>query len=132
MAQDIYKQHEAAFASVSAYVVVDAAGERVATIALKYPRDGAGRLYAYVHLISVPMVRGFAGGYGYDKGSAAVSEAIMHIPTYEHRPGGMKRSAYGDSINANREKLRAAAPHMDSGGWLREIEAQGFRVMQAV
>lgn len=73
---DIYDQHRAAFANVSAYVILRG-GERVATIAFKFPRDGAGRLYAYVHWIGVPMVRGFAAGGGYDKRSAAVADAAQ-------------------------------------------------------
>lgn len=44
----IYDQHRAAFSNVSAYVIT-LDGEKVATIAIKFPRDGAGRLYAYVH-----------------------------------------------------------------------------------
>lgn len=54
---DIYDLHSKAFARVSAYVVLDKSGERVATVAFKFPADGAGRLYAYVHWIGVPMVR---------------------------------------------------------------------------
>jgi hypothetical protein len=70
----IYEQHDAAFANVSAYIIVKN-GERIAKVAFKYPRDGAGRLYAYVHVFGTEMVRGFAGGYGYDKASAAVYDA---------------------------------------------------------
>lgn len=74
----IYDQHATAFANVSAYIIMKD-GERVATIAIKFPKDGAGRLHAYVHWIGVPMVRGMAGGYGYDKRSAAVREAFRNI-----------------------------------------------------
>lgn len=75
---DIYDQHKAAFASVSAYVIAKD-GDRVATVAFKYPRDGAGRLWCYVHVLGVPMVRGHAGGYGYDKHSAASEVAFARI-----------------------------------------------------
>jgi hypothetical protein len=54
-------------------------GERVATIAFKHPKDGAGRLAAYVHWIGIPMVRGTCTGYGYDKKSAACESAAMHM-----------------------------------------------------
>lgn len=54
---DIYDLHRKAFARTAAYVVVHK-GERVATIALKYPQDGAGRLWAYVHWVGLEMVRG--------------------------------------------------------------------------
>lgn len=71
----IYEQHTAAFAQVSSYAVLKN-GEPVATVAFKFPRDGAGRLYAYVHWIGLEMVRGFAGGYGYDKRTAACAHAV--------------------------------------------------------
>ena len=36
---DIYEKHQNAFANVSAHVIVKG-GERVATIAFKFPKDG--------------------------------------------------------------------------------------------
>lgn len=57
----VYQLHDKAFANVSAYVIAKD-GERVATIAFKFPRDGAGRLYVYVHWFGLQMVRGWAGG----------------------------------------------------------------------
>ena len=83
---NIYDLHTKAFSHVSAYVILKD-GERVATIALKYPKDGAGRLYAYVHYIGLEMVRDYAGGYGYDKRSAAITRATAKIKPY--RPSGL-------------------------------------------
>jgi hypothetical protein len=77
---DIYEQHRKAFENVAAYVIAKD-GEQVATVAFKYPRDGAGRLYAYVHWLGLPMVRGYANGMVYDKGSAAVCSASRNIGT---------------------------------------------------
>src|SRR3546814_2190612 len=67
----IYDQHDKAFARVSAYVVTKD-GAHVANVSIKFPADGAGRLYAYVHWIGLEMVRDHANGYGYDKRTAAV------------------------------------------------------------
>lgn len=79
---NIYNQHRAAFANVSALVVMRGK-ERIATLAFKYPRDGASRLWCYVHFFGMPMVRGYASGYGYDKRTAAVESAIAKIdPEY--------------------------------------------------
>lgn len=76
---DIYEQHKAAFARVAAYVVTrKGERQRVATIAFKYPADGAGRLYAYVHWLGTPMARGSATGGGYDKATAACASAVAH------------------------------------------------------
>jgi hypothetical protein len=76
--QDIYGQHDAAFKRVEAHAVFRE-GAVVAKIAFKYPADGAGRLYAYVHWLGVPMVRGSATGYGYDKRTAACANAMKKL-----------------------------------------------------
>jgi len=120
---DIYNQHSAAFRDVSAFIVLDRSGERVATIALKFPRDGAGRLYAYVHWLGVPMVRGFASGGGYDKRSAAIASAARKIP------------AACRAANEPQEDWKAfveRACRDDGHSWESNLMGAGFRVLQAV
>lgn len=136
---DIYEQHKAAFSNVSAFVILDQAGNRVATVAIKYPRDGAGRLYAYVHLIGVEMVRAHANGYGYDKRSAAVAAAIAKIPLYEREPAEKAEyyasagyAAMCDGFDARRAAIQSVAPAMDSRDWTQALGAAGFTVLQAV
>lgn len=127
---DIYEQHKAAFPHVAAWVVVDKICDPVATVAtisIRYPVKG-DRLWAYVHLRGVDMVRGWADGGGYDKTSAAVAEAIMKIPEYP----GAKPDGYGAGVNANRKLMRQAVEHMDSSTWTRELERVGLIVLQAV
>ena len=125
---DIYGQHDKAFAAVSAFVVIDPTnGERVATVAIKFPRDGAGRLYAYVHWIGLEMVRGFAGGYGYDKRSAAVADAARKLPLGLDAETGTRidpLAHYGD--------FKRAAMADAGDDWTRAVEKAGFRVLQAV
>ena len=75
---DTYKLHEKAFANVAAYVIMRG-DDNLGSIAFKFPRDGAGRLYAYLHIYGAPMVRGFAGGFGYDKQTAAVADAARKL-----------------------------------------------------
>lgn len=130
---DIYEQHKAAFARVSAFVILNGEGERVATVALKFPADGAGRLYAYFHLIGEEMVRSFATGYGYDKRSAAVASAIGKIP----RRGGAdgikgEPTDYDRLYIANRDAFQKAAPAMDCDDWLNVMRKAGYTVLQAV
>jgi hypothetical protein len=120
---DIYEQHKAAFANVSAYVVLNAARERVATIAFKFPRDGAGRLYAYVHWFGLQMARGFATGGGYDKRSAACSSAAGRVTGLPALP---------DCDHAEVLKFRDALLKDDGHSWERNLEAAGFTVLQAV
>lgn len=120
---DVYDQHRASFPQVSAYVVMRD-GTQVATVAIKYPRDGAGRLYAYVHWFGVPMVRGYAGGGGYDKRSAACASAARKLP--EHLPAGYDQAA--DAYAAFLATMR------EDGGldWGSALTRAGFTVLQAV
>jgi hypothetical protein len=127
---DIYRQHEAAFSSVSAFVVVSN-GERVASVAFKFPRDGAGRLYAYVHWIGLPMVRGYAAGGGYDKRSAACSACADRMPA--ELPG----ETYADGTphfgnKAEYIRFRAELAKDDGYDWERRLRDAGFSVWQAV
>lgn len=122
----IYDQHAAAFAQVSAWVILRD-GERVATIAMKYPRDGAGRLYAYVHWLATEMVRGWAGGGGYDKRSAACASAARHWADAERKAVG----AY--SADATPKYAFWAALAEDGGySWDHMLREAGFAVLQAV
>jgi hypothetical protein len=117
---NIYDQHKAAFSNVSAYCVLDKAGNRVASIAFKFPRDGAGRLYAYVHVFGGPMVRGFAGGGGYDKRSAAVLSAVSKM-----KPA--------DYYAEDQHHVAAFKGMVDCGyGWDRQLQDAGYTVLQAV
>jgi hypothetical protein len=117
---DIYDQHMTHFARVSAYVILRN-GERVATIAFRFPADGAGRLYAYVHWLGVPMVRGFAGGFGYDKRSAAVENALPRMRMVDDFEARMYQEQFIGGLR------------VDNGHyWNRRLEDAGFTVLQAV
>lgn len=119
---DIYKQHEAAFAHVSAYVVARD-GQRVATIAFKYPRDGAGRLYCYLHALGVPMVRAYAGGYGYDKRTAAAVAAARLIKSH-----GQECIQTRNTVDT----IKAALSRDDGSNWDRMLRNACLDVWQAV
>jgi hypothetical protein len=122
---DIYDQHAKAFACVSAFVVLHK-GERVATIAFKFPADGARRLYAYVHWLGTEMVRGYAGGYGYDKKTAACADAARKAlarPRDKHDVGEKQAAEYTFWA----ELAKDGGQHWD--GALRDA---GFTVLQAV
>lgn len=115
---DIYEMHDKAFSRVAAYVVLR---ERklVARIAVKFPADGAGRLQAFVHWLGQPMVRGTAGGYGYDKASAAVAAAAKKLSRDEE-----DQFAW--------EAFQNAAALDDGYSWQRNLTSAGFDVLQAV
>lgn len=122
---DVYEHFDKAFSRVSAYIVMDKQGEVVAKIAFKFPAAGEGRLYAYVHWLGVPMVRGFAAGYGYDKRSAAVSNAQRKLMVREERDRAI--------FDSPRMKAFLAAIERDGGEyWDTRLRDAGFTVVQAV
>lgn len=123
---DIYTQHDTAFARVSAYVIAKD-GERVATIAFKFPADGVGRLWAYVHWLGLPMVRGFAGGYGYDKRTAACASAARKM----NAPDPEDRTTWERDKEA-REAFTAAIAKDGGQSWDGALRDAGFTVWQAV
>lgn len=113
----IYDQQRAAFAHVSAYVILKD-GERVATVAFKF----GGRVTAYVHWIGLEMTRGFAGGGGYDRQSAAVIDAA-------------RKTKGGDapkSVQLNADAFLGALDARDGSHWYDNLRQAGFTVLQAV
>lgn len=115
---DIYDQHQAAFSNVSAFAVVRD-GQQCGKVAFKFPKDGAGRLFAYVHWHGVNMVRAFAGGCGYDKKSAAIANAVRKIS--------------GDGWNPEWQAEFIAALEKDDGNnWDNNLRKAGFDLFQAV
>lgn len=108
---EVYEQHDKAFSRVSAYVLMKN-DEQIGTIAVKYPQDGAGRLYVYFHIFGDTMVRDFAGGYGYDKTSHAIANAV-------------RKSLFNPLLECTNT--------MDSKGWKESIESvKGFKVLRAI
>lgn len=121
---DIYDQHSAAFSAVASFAVLDKRGTPVATVAFKYPRDGAGRLYCYLHVIGSRMARGHASGGGYDKHSAAFEAALAKI---EHNGPGVDALAR-DQVLAFRDAMEGRGGHY----WNNNLERAGYRVFQTV
>lgn len=138
----IYDLHDKAFARVSAFVICKN-GEKVATVALKFPADGAGRLYAYVHWRGLEMVRGHAGGYGYDKRSAAVIVATQKIGRFDYAAdaqrcdnaaapaAAMQYRLSEVAKNQMLDRFKAALAGNDGTDWTRCLEIAGFDVLQA-
>lgn len=117
----IYEQHDAAFSRVAAFVIVSNTGEKLATIAFKFPADGAGRLYCYLQVMGATMVRGSATGGGYDKKSAAAHSAAGKLAYGEH--GDARHRA---TIDAFKTAIK------DAGyDWQHDLREAGFTVLQA-
>lgn len=120
---DIYEQHQKSFAQVSAYVIADKKGERLGNVAFKFPKDGASRLYCYFHVFGTEMVRGQANGYGYDKKSAAVRDALDKLKVKDGCDPGVKKLIHA---------LQTHGPAMDSGNWDNVLRNAGYNILQAV
>lgn len=70
-----YDKFDKHFALVSAWVIVNEQGDQVGKMAAKYPKDGMGKLYLYLHLHGSQMVQVSVSGCGFDKLSVAVQKA---------------------------------------------------------
>lgn len=125
----IYEQFDAAFSHVSAFVLMTD-GKQIGKIAFKFPKDGAGRLYCYFHFHGAEMCRGMAGGYGYDKKSAAVQDAIRHLKDYEPACAGFDDHARNmqEGINLFRTMFK------DIGGkdWSDVFRDNNIQVLRAI
>jgi len=132
---DIYKLHDAAFAHVSAFVVLKD-GERVATVAFKRGNS----VQCFAHLIGLEMTRGRANGGGYDRNSASFYDAVSRIkhPLRERVLEGEKNSI--QLVDKRAKELWdllqnfTKAAHKGNGGshWDAALREAGFTVLQAV
>ena len=117
----IYDQHEATFRNVSAYVILDANNQRVATIAFKY----ASAVTCYLHIIGLEMTRGRAGGGGYDRKSASAYDAVMKTM--------LKDDTENHQYYALVDKIKTALTAGNGAShWDAALHQAGFTVLQAV
>ena len=127
----IYEQHDKAFSNVSAYVLMHS-GERLGTIAIKYPADGAGRLYMYLHIHSLRMVRGMASGYGYDKASAAFENAAKELQAVKLEQWQDNSKGDYDSFFAHVATIADVADNIGGRDWRDALRDAGYVTLQAV
>lgn len=122
----IYDQHDKAFRNVSAFVIAKD-GKRVATVAFKF----GDAVTVYVHWIGIEMVKGRAGGGGYDRKTAACADAVRKIK-HDIDP------SLSDEDKAAALRLRlsvkfVAALQADRGpSWENALRDAGFDVWSAV
>lgn len=121
-----WSKFDKAFSQVSAYVVLDReTKEVIAKIALKYPKDGAGRLSCYMHIVGSEVQIGIAGGYGYDKRTSAIIDAGEHCLVLATTTDSMTNRQLDFITLLNSTKAQ--------GGWQEVINEQnGFLVIQAI
>ena len=86
----VYDKLDKHFSQVSAWVIVNEQGEQVGKMAAKYPKDGMGKLYLYLHLYGSEMVCESVSGCGFDKLSVAIQNAGSAL---------VKRNVGNDKLN---------------------------------
>ena len=126
-----WQKFDNAFKQVSAFVVMDQdTMQSVAKIALKFPSDGAGRVNAYIHLIGMEVQHGYAGGYGYDKRTASIIDAISNCNDIWAQ---QIKSGFVSLTSAQQNFINLLLSDKAQGGWLEVInQDNGFIVIQAV
>lgn len=74
-----HNQYDKATSRLAVFVLADKEKEIIGNILASYPKDGAGNLTVFIRILGLPLVRGKAGGYGYDKLGAAMYEAGLAL-----------------------------------------------------
>ena len=127
---NIYDQHDKHFSHVRAVAIMKGK-EHFANVTFKYPKDGAGRVYCYFHIIGLEMVRDFASGYGYDKTTAACEAAVCKLRAPE------LDDTYGcEKLHKAQTRHVQRVQHIfkDIGGkdWERVLRDAGYTVINVL
>lgn len=94
---NVYDQNAKHFSLVQAYAIVNDKGEHVGLLNCKYPKDGMGKLYVYLHLFGYTMKVVSVSGCGYDKLGAAL---YKHSKTYHNDQENDLKSEVIDFLKA--------------------------------
>lgn len=86
---NIYDIYEKAIGNTAGWVLIKD-GVVKGKVVFRYPRDGMGKLWAYVHFFGLRMERGSCSGCGYDKHPFAVRNALQKIQPVERYEHGNK------------------------------------------
>jgi hypothetical protein len=125
MTNKTYDEHDKAFKDVSAYVIAKG-GKPVAKIAFKH----GGSVRAFIHWTGTPMVRGRAGGGGYDRATAATEDAALRLDRpARHSPGASVPIPSCPAFEAFKHALTLGN---DGSGWDRRLQDAGFDVWVAI
>ena len=116
-----YEKKFAAFKKVSAYSL--SYKDETASVAIKYPLDGMGRVKVYLHVRNLDLVIGSASGCGYDKTSAAFKDACRELETLLHE------STPSESIAFARLIIASIGDHND---WSASLRKAGVTVITVI
>jgi hypothetical protein len=120
MTESIYTKFDRSFGNVTAQALL-LDGKPVGRIVIKYGNAAT----AYVQVWGASMATARATGYGYDKGSAAVMEAIRKLPDAPDPADTLASEAQW--------RLRLVADGWDGGTrYANVIEAAGFTICNVI
>ncbi len=130
--EEIRNWYRRAFRGVKAYAILDrTTAAHVANVTIKYPEDGAGRVYVYLHVIGLPLVRGSATGGGYDKAAAAMERAAAAV---KEPPPEKIEQVYHCTADRHRRTIRAAMEDRSKEGhiWQDRLQDVGYTVLPVI
>lgn len=114
---------------VSAYAITYK-GEHVGLVAWKHPKDGAGRVYCYLHIFGFQMVRGQAAGFGYDKRGVSWVDALDYLADAESLEQG--ETPFAQAAATMIETLRGFDGAVGWETMKYKLEDVGFQFLRAV
>lgn len=115
--KSIYDRFDSATKGISAYAIFRGA-DYIGRIVIKSPKDGAGRMTAFVHVWGFIMVSGMASGYGYNKTGAALASAC-----------GNARKEFNNDLPP---LFTALSEVTYDGQWRSALESKGFTVHNVI
>ena len=124
-----WNKFDKAFEQVQAYVVLDQnTMQPIAKVALKFPKDGAGRLNCFIHVIGMEVQHGYVGGYGYDKRTASIISAARKCQNF------LNDAENYQNVNGKQKQFIDLLLSDDAqGGWKEVINHNnGFIVIQVI
>lgn len=124
----IYDLFDTAFRYHSASAIFKD-GKHVANLCFKFPRKGAGRLWCYLHVLSLPMVRGYASGYGYDKKSTAFCAAANKAASAKLESWQSKADYEAQQAIASGLAALSIAARLVDEDWRDALRGAGYTVV---
>jgi hypothetical protein len=121
----LYRERDLAFQLISAYAVLKD-GNHVANINIRYPTGRSLRLRAFLHVLGTPIAKGFAGGGGYDKKSAALESAAesLSLDNAPYEPDESTLECW--------HEIRSALTNIGGSQWDHRLRDAGFDVLCVV
>lgn len=118
--KNVYALQSRKFKGVSAFVIMKG-GKHVASVTLKFPKDGMGKLHGFMHCIGTEMVTASCSGCGYDKCTAVIVKLADE----------MLKQDFNKVRHADYFKLLTVLSDSEAG-WKEYLYDNNFQVIQVI